>query len=153
MADRVSVTIRIGGSLPRAQLADFIATIENEALTDPLGEYFSMAQITGFGPLELAADEVAWGRLETLEVFCVDNRLPFERWCGSYPGSWEAERVVFDGATDPRSYTVTDNDIVVVTEPEVRSLGSFEAVSAYLQSATLELPPLTIVDGKEQDHG
>lgn len=153
MADRVSVTIRIGGSLPRAQLAAFIAAIEDEALTDPLGEYFSMDQITGFSPLELAADEVSWGRLETLEAFCVDNRLPFQRWCGSYPGSWEAERIVFDGATDPRSYTVTDNDIVVVTEPEVRSLGTFEAVSAYLQSATLELPPLTIVDGEEQGHG
>lgn len=153
MADRVSVTIRIGGSLPRAQLAAFIAVIEDEALTDPLGEYFSIDQITGFSPLELAADEVSWGRLETLEAFCVDNRLPFQRWCGSYPGSWEAERIVFDGATDPRSYTVTDNDIVVVTEPEVCSLGTFEAVSAYLQSATLELPPLTIVDGEGQDHG
>ncbi len=38
MADRVSVTIRIGGSLPRARLAEFIAAIEEEALTDPLGD-------------------------------------------------------------------------------------------------------------------
>ena len=60
---------------------------------------------------------------------------------------------MFDGATDPRSYTVTDNDIVVVTEPELRSLGTFEAVSAYLQSANVALPPLTIVDDEEQDHG
>lgn len=153
MADRVSVTIRIGGSLPRAKLAEFIAAIEFHALTDWLGEHFHLDRITGLEPLELGANEVAWGRLGDLEDFCVANELPFQRWCGSYPGSWEAERIMFDGTADPRSYTVTDNDIVVVTESEVRSLGSFEAVSAYLQSARLELPPLTIVDEGEQGYG
>jgi hypothetical protein len=153
MADRVSVTIRIGGSLPRAKLAEFIAVIESYALTDWLGEYFHLDRITGLEPLELGAHEVAWGRLDDLEDFCVANGLPFQRWCGSYAGSWEAERIMFDGTADPRSYTVTENDIVVVTEPEVRSLGTFEAIGAYLQSASLELPPLTIIDEEEQVHG
>lgn len=153
MADRVSVTIRIGGGLSRIKLADLVAIIESYALTDWLGEYFHLDRITGLEPLELGANEVAWGRLGDLEDFCVANGLPFQRWCGSYPGGWEAERLVFDGLTELRSYTVTDNDIVVVTEPEVRSLGTFGAIGAYLQSASLELPPLTIVDEAEQDHG
>lgn len=153
MADRVSVTIRIGGVLPWAKLAEFVAAVEAESLTDHLGEYFSLHQITGFEPLDLAANEVAWGRLETLEAFCVEHRLPFVRWCGCYPGGWEAERVVFDGAAEPRSYTVTENDLVVVTEQDIRSLGTIEAVLAYFLSATLALPPLTLIDGEEQAHG
>ncbi len=154
MADRVSVTIRIGGVLPRVHLAEFIAAVEEEALTDPLGEYFTEALITSLAPLELSANDVAWGRLEALEAFCLAHGLPFERWCGSYPGSWEAERVVFDGTTEPRSYTVTENDIVVVTEPEVRSLGSLDAVLAYLRSARPCLPPFVVTDrNEEQDDG
>ncbi len=153
MADRVSVTIRIGGALPRAKLPEFVAAVEAESLTNLLGEYFSIQQITGLNTLDLAANEVAWGRLETLEAFCVEHRLPFERWCGCFPGGWEAERVVFDGVAEPRSYTATDNALVVATEQDVRALGTQEAVLAYFRSATLVLPPMTLTDGEEQAHG
>jgi hypothetical protein len=154
MADRVSVTIRIGGALPKAALSAFLQAIESEALTDPLGEYFSASQITGDNPLDMGANDVAWGRLEELEPFCVEHRLPFERWCGSYPGSWEAERIVFDGVNEPRSYTVTENDSVVVTEAEVRSLGSIEAILAYFQSARPGVPPFRVIDlDEERDDG
>lgn len=104
MADRVSVTIRIGGALPKAALSAFLQAIESEALTNPLGEYFTASQITGDDPLDMGANDVAWGRLEELEAFCVEHHLPFERWCGSYPGSWEAGRIVFDGAVSRRSW-------------------------------------------------
>jgi hypothetical protein len=117
----------------------------NLGITNPLGEYFTPSQISGIAPVELGANEVAWGRLEQLEAFCVEHGLPFERWCGSYPGQWEAERIVFDGTAVPRSYTVTENDIAVISEPEVRSLGSFDAILADLESASRSLPPLTVV--------
>lgn len=102
----------------------------------------------------LGANEVAWGRLGDLEDFCVANGLPFQRaGAEATPAVGRCSGTAFDGLTGFRSYTVTDNDIVVVTEPEVRSLGTFGAIGAYLQSASLELPPLTIVDEGEQDHG
>jgi hypothetical protein len=63
MADRVSVTIRIGGALPADDLAEFMQIIEVEALTNPLGEYFTPSQISGLEPVELGANEVAWGHL------------------------------------------------------------------------------------------
>lgn len=144
MADRVPASIRIGGALSRIHLPILIAEIEAEALVDALGEPFRFNHITGAEPLELHANDVAWGRFEDLEAFCIIHRLPFARWSGSYPGSFEAERVVFDGTSDPRYYTVTENDVVVVTASEVRSLGSFDAVLAYLASAEPKLPPLTI---------
>ncbi len=152
MADRVSVTIRIGGTLPKIHLPTFLKAIEEEALINPLGEYFTFEQITGDEPVDLGANEVAWGRLEVLEAFCFEHRLPFARWCGSYPGGWEAERVVYDGTSEPRSYTVTENDIVVVTEPEIRSLGSLDAVLAYLQSASPTMPAFTVIRGDEEQH-
>jgi hypothetical protein len=56
----------------------------------------------------------------------------------------------FRRTAEPRSYTVTENDIVVISEPEVRSLGSFDAILAYLQSASRSLPPFTVV-GRGKD--
>jgi hypothetical protein len=147
MADRVAASIRIGGALPRNHLAALVAAIEAEALVDSLGEWFRLDHITGAEPLDLFANEVAWGRFDALEAFCAQHRLPFARWSGSHPGGWEAERVVFDGKSEPRSYTVTENDVIVVTAAEVRSLGSFEAVLAYLATAELDLAPLTIAEG------
>lgn len=153
MADRVPASIRIGGTLPRMHLSALVAEIEAESLVDALGEFFRLDHITGTDPLELHANEVAWGRFEDLEAFCVIHRLPFTRWSGSCPGSFEAERMVFDGSSDPRYYTVTENDVVVVTASEVRSLGSTDAVLAYLASADPKLPPLTIMDAEEPTDG
>ncbi|MDB5580816.1 MAG: hypothetical protein JWR80_5992 [Bradyrhizobium sp.] len=150
MADRVPASIRIGGALSRIHLPTLIAEIEAAALVDALGDLFRLDHITGAEPLELYANEVTWGRFEDLEAFCVIHRLPFARWSGSYPGSFEAERVIFDGASDPRYYTVTENDVVVVTAAEVRSLGSFDAVLGYLASADPELPPLIILAANEE---
>ena len=145
MSDRVSVTIRIGGRLPRELLVQLVDAIDAEGLTDPLGDIFDPSAIDGAQPLELTANEVAWGRLDILEAFCLDHALPFERWCASYPGGWEAERLVFDGASETRSYTATDNDLIVVTEADLRSFASIEAVRCYVASASIPLAPLTLV--------
>lgn len=150
MADRVSVTIKIGGSLPSAMLDEFCSIAESYGLTSLDGALFDPSMITGAEPLELGAHEVAWGRLDDLEAFCMANGLRFARWCDVCPDAWEAERLVFDGAGEPRSYMVTSNDLVVITTAEARSLGSIAAIDAYFASADIDFPPLQIAE--EQHH-
>jgi hypothetical protein len=77
MADRVSASITIGGALPTALLPDFIALIEQQCLsTEWDGEPFTPESLPDNSPLNLMAHEVAWGRFEELEAFCVKNALP-----------------------------------------------------------------------------
>lgn len=152
MADRVSVTIKIGGPLPSALLDEFCAIAEAYALSSLDGALFDPSMITGAEPLELGAHEVAWGRLDDLEAFCMASGLRFARWCDVCPGAWEAERLVFDGTGEPRSYMVTSNDVVVITAPEARSLGSLAAIDAYFASADADIPPLQIVE-EQHRHG
>jgi len=154
MADRVSASIRIGGVLARADLPALSSIVAEERLsTDWDGSDFIESVIPADGPLELMANEVAWGRFELLEQFCVTHCLPFVRWSGGYVGSWEAERVVFDGAGDQRSFTVTESDQVVITRGEARHLGTIEAIHAYFASADPCLPPLTIADDDQSTGG
>src|SRR3546814_11516427 len=48
------------------------------------GEPFAADQLACGEPVRLMAHEVAWGRLEALEAFCVTHGLPFARWSGAY---------------------------------------------------------------------
>lgn len=152
MADRVSVTIKIGGDLPQPLFPNFADLIQSYALRTFEDEDFDAAMVTGLGPLELAATEVAWGRLDDLEEFCVKNSLHFARWCDACPGTWEAERLVFDGHGEPRSYSATTNDSLVITSPEARDLGSIAAINAWFASGEPTIPPLRLLR-EEADHG
>ncbi len=147
MADRVSASIRFGGALPRVLFPKLLAIIANERLsTDYGGEPFEPHEIPIDSPLELMDNEVAWGSFGELEAFCIEQSLPFQRWSGAYPGSFEAERLVFDGAGQTRYYTATDSDAVIITESEAKSLGSFDAIEAYFASANITIPPLLLTD-------
>lgn len=65
MADRVSASITIGGTLPRSLLPDLAALVQAEGLsTEWDGETFTLAMFREGVPLELMAHEVAWGRFE-----------------------------------------------------------------------------------------
>lgn len=152
MADRVPVTIKIGGNLPLPLLECFTALIENYALTTLDDAPFDPTTLPPDGPIELAGTEIAWGRLDDLEGFCIDHGLPFLRWADAYPGAWEAERLVFEGSGEPRSYTVTTNDILVITAPEARALGSMMAIDAWFASGDPILPPFKLVS-REANHG
>lgn len=95
MADCVSASITIGGTLPRSLLPDLAALVQAEELsTEWDGETFTLAMFREGAPLELMAHEVAWGRFERLESWCVEHRLPFARWSGGYSGQWGAERPI-----------------------------------------------------------
>lgn len=145
MADRVSASITIGGTLPSALLPDFIALIEQQCLsTEWDGEAFTASDLTGDAALELMAHEVAWGRFEELEAFCVRNALPFSRWSGAYPGQWGAERVVYSGSGEPRSYAADEDDYILIGRCTAERLGGFAAIITHFDAADFAVPPLVI---------
>ena len=145
MANRVSASIEIGGLLTSPQYAELAEIIADEGLSIEWdGERFEPAHRTIGEPLRLYAHEVAWGRFETLEEWCAENRLAFARWSGAYGGEWSAERVVFTGEGVPRSYTADEDDHVVICRATIEKLGSFEAVLAHFDAADVPIPPLAI---------
>src|SRR3546814_14783273 len=100
MADRASVAIRIGGSLSPDLVPGFCAAVESDgAFTDWEGTAFDPDDLDPSVPLYLADHEVAWGRFEAIETFCVDHALVFARWAGGASGAFGTARVVFDGTT------------------------------------------------------
>ncbi len=145
MSDCVPAAIRIGGILLPAEIAAFTAIVARERLTRPEGAPFVIAEISGREPIDLVCDAAICGSLDEIEAFCIAHRLPFRRWCGALPGLWEAERLVYDGRSEPRVYMATDSDLLVATEAEVRSLGSIEAVRAYFCSGDPCIPPFAIL--------
>lgn len=89
MAGRVSASITIGGSLPRAMLSELVGTIQSEGLsTEWDDEAFTCEQLIEGEPLMLMAHKGAWGRFNDLEAFCARNHLAFARWSGSCPGCY-----------------------------------------------------------------
>jgi hypothetical protein len=145
MADRVSASITIGGILPSALLPDFVALIEQQGLsTEWDGEAFSAGDLPDNAALDLMAHEVAWGRFEELEAFCVRNALPFSRWSGAYPGQWGAERLVFSGDGEPQSYAADEDDYILIGRCTAERLGGFAAIIAHFNAADFAVPPLVI---------
>ncbi|QGP79404.1 hypothetical protein [Sphingobium sp. CAP-1] len=145
MADRVSASITIGGTLPSVLLPEFIALIENEGLsTEWDGDVFTGSELPENAALDLMAHEVAWGRFEQLEAFCMTNALPFSRWSGAYPGQWGAERLVFTGSGDPVSYAADEDDYILIGRCTAERLGSFAAIVAHFDAADCVVPPLVI---------
>ena len=145
MADRVSASITIGGALPSALMPDLISLIEQQGLsTEWDGEAFTASDLTWNAALELMAHEVAWGRFEALEAFCVKNALPFSRWSGAYSGQWGAERVVYSGSGEPRSYAADEDDYILIGRCTAERLGSFAAIVAHFDAADFAVPPLVI---------
>lgn len=94
MADRVSVSISIGGVLAENQRRKLVDLFVDQGLSlEWDGPDFDFTQFPDDGPLTLYAHEVAWGRMDDLESFCVEYGLPFVRWSGGYPGQFGPERV------------------------------------------------------------
>lgn len=150
MADRVSASIVLGGTIDNAAFAQLAEVIDQEGLsTEWDGEPFQPNDITPDRPLSLYAHEVAWGRFEALEAWCIDNAVPFTRWSGAYTGQWGAERVVFTGTGEPASFAADEDDHVLIGRDTVDRLGSIEAIRAHFDAADFVVPPL-IVAGRSQ---
>lgn len=145
MADRVSVSITIGGDLAAWLRDAFIETITDEGLfTEWDGPTFDAGQFVQGEPLRLCAHDVAWGRLDDLEGFCLVHHLPFVRWSGGYGGSFGPERVVFTGCGDLRRFAADEEDTVLVCRATVDRLGSYAAILAHFHAADFVVPPLRL---------
>ena len=146
MADRASVTIHIGGRITRADLTHLAELAEAaSAYTDYEDTPFDPDRIEP-GTLTFIAHEVAWGRLDDIEDLCLEKGLPFARWSGSSPGAFAAERVVFAGTGELRTFAATDDDELMASLGTLRELGSMAAIEAYFAAGDREPPPLEIVD-------
>ena len=145
MADRVSASIEIGGTLTSTTYLELAQIIADEGLSIEWdGEPFAPAHRTAGEPLQLYAHEVPWGRFEALEAWCVAHALPFARWAGGYGREWTAERVVFTGNGEPTSYTADENDRIMIERHTVERLGSVEAITAYFDAADASVPALVV---------
>jgi len=145
MADRVSATIELGGVLSSLNYAELAEIIAGEGLSIEWdGPQFDPHHRTEGDSLRLFAHEVAWGRFEELEAWCVMRGMPFVRWSGAYMGQWGAERVVFTGEGARQSYAADEDDYVVIGRHTAEKLGSFEAIIAHFDAADFKVPPLVI---------
>ena len=146
MADRVSASMTIGGSINPATYERLAEIIADERLsTDWDGDPFEPAGRIEGEALRLTAHEVAWGRFDRLEAFCVAERIPFARWSGALSGEWDAERVVFTGDGEPQAYGAFEDDEIVIGRHTAQALGSYEAIIANFDAADFPVPPLVVL--------
>lgn len=147
MSDRSSATITIGGRLTREKFLVLAQLIADESLSTHWdGPWFTPQDHVPGQSLRLKAREVTGGMFDELEAWCIAMGLPFVRWCEAYPGSWSAERVVFAGDGEPRSYIADEEDQVLIDAATVEDLGSIEAIGDYFASAAFTVPPLIVED-------
>lgn len=146
MADRVSASIVIGGTLGAPAFAELAELIMGEGLAVEWdGDPFEPEHRVEGEPLRLFAHEVAGGRFEEIEEWCVSHHLPFMRWCGGYSGQWGPERVVATGDGTAAFFAVTEDDEVVISRSTIAALGSLGAVFAHFDAAEFVVPPLVVV--------
>lgn len=145
MADRVSATIRIGGTLAADLLDDFERVVQAESLSIEWdGETFTRADLVEGERLYLVAHEVAWGEFEALQVFCRDHHLPYVRWCDGSSGGWDPQRLVWSGTGEPVTYAATSDDGIVIDCETVERLGTLDAVRAHFAAADFAVPPFRV---------
>lgn len=145
MADRVSASIVIGGSLSAAAFAELVVLIGNEGLcVEWDGEAFEPHHRIVGQALSLYAHEVAWGHFQHLESWCARNSLPFTRWSGGCAGQWGPERIVHRGDGTTIAYAVTEDDNVVIAREAIEKLGTLEAVFGHFAAADFAVPPLAV---------
>jgi len=146
MADRVSATITLGGTLPSALWAILSAAIAAEALAAEWdGEPFEDAHRIEDEPLRLFAHEVADGTFKQLEPLCQEHRVPFVRSSYGYSGQWGPEKIIFTGEGDPVVYPTSEDGRAYVDREMIEALGSLEAVIDHLAGAEFEVPPLVVI--------
>lgn len=149
MVDRVSASITLGGTLSSEDFAHLLKLIADEDLSPEWdGETFDPADCAPGQSLTLHAHEVAWGRFDALERWCISRQVPFARWSGAFSGECGGERVVFEGGTEPEYYAADEVDEVVITRRMVEKLGTIEAILAYFDAADVTIPPL-VVEGDD----
>lgn len=152
MADRVPVTMKVGGKVIEPLYSELARIIDLEGLSVEWdGPIFEPEHRTVGETLMLYAYEIAWGRLDALENFCIEHGLPFVRWSGCYPGQWSAERIVFRGDGETDAFIVDESDRVLIDRYDVVERGSIDAILAYFDAADFIVPPLIVESDPQPD--
>ena len=97
--------------------------------------------------MRLYAHDTPWGTFDDLEQYCCNQCIADVRWSGACPGSFGAERIVFDDKDGSLNYSADDDDHIVLHEQTIDQLGSMRAIRAYLKPAAFEVPPMVLVEG------
>lgn len=144
MADRSPAQITIGGQIPLACIPALLRMIAlDHALTlysdEPVDEdHFMIGNV-----LELSIAQAVGGSAENTEDFCMNHGISFVRNSDGYPGSYDAQRLLFSGNGNPLYYTLSDDGEVVLNPLEFRALGSYEAVEAWFHAAEWTPDPIS----------
>ena len=154
MADRVSVSIIIGGRISADHVSALVEAIQAEDLSlEYDGTGFEVNDLVSGEPLMLCAHEVAWGTLNILEPFCREHKLAYSRWFGACAGAWGSGRAIYRGVEESRSgeegvdeYDTSDDDQILLGEQLARHLGSYAAILDHFDRADFTVPPLEIVE-------
>ena len=85
MADRVPVTIRLGGALPRALVPAFLAVLAAEALCSDDRSDFDIQHIPTDSPIEFSEGEVSWGISNSSSNFASSTICPSHVGAGPVP--------------------------------------------------------------------
>ncbi|MDK2759407.1 MAG: hypothetical protein KYX66_22030 [Blastomonas fulva] len=145
MADRVSASITIGGTVTADQFAELTSMIVAHGLsTEWDGPDFTADQCISGEPLALFAHETPWGMFDDLEQYCCNHEIPYIRWSGGCVGSFGPERIVYGGKSGPLNYDVDEDDHVVIHAHTIEQLGSMRAIRRYLKAAEIMLPPFVV---------
>ena len=141
MADRVSVSIAIGGNVPANLVEESVETAECESLSTEWDEQpFDISQFPTDDALRLFAHDVANGELDRMESFCAEHGLIFSRWSGAFG----AEIVNFSGQGITRRFAADEEGRAVIDAAKVAELGSYDAILSYFNDADFTVPPLRI---------
>ncbi len=150
MAIRVNATLRIGGTLARSHLDNFVATIaEEHAFLDWDGQAFEPDLIEQGKPLVLVVNDIIGGELCAVEAFCQRHHLPFTRWSGGH-AEFGPVRVVFDGVSKLREFPATIDDEILISLDSIRCLGTFDAIEKDFAFANRIIPPFHIAPDNGQ---
>jgi hypothetical protein len=164
MSDRMATEIRIGGTMSLALWEQLQQAILDEDLRIEYGdELFSNVTpvllqehlAAHDGVLYLAEEEQPWGMFETLEKFCMEKRIPFDRKSdGEY--EFDPQLVQFrPGLPMVCLFTDHSGDPTVNRKAVVEALEQLRAGSPAAAEHTLAellgpelppLPPLVIVE-------
>lgn len=155
MGDRTSVTITIGGQLPRSLAPELAQILIADGMDMIEWSHLSENEIIehllkGGDDVEFNGQEINYGNIDGTEEWLQEHDL-FYRMSWEPGGGYGAGEKIFDliskiGGHGPLWLNTNDGD-TCLTDAEIRELGSYEAVIARLDRAAQPVPPLEIVEG------
>lgn len=145
MPDCASASIIIGGRVSPDQFVVLCRLIADEDLRiEEDGEPFTPEDCIEGQPLHLFDHQAIGGHFPVLELWCLQNCLPYSRWCAGYTGSWLPEREVFTGSGDVVTYPANENGATVATREILDQHDSLPSLRAWFTAADAQIPPLEI---------